>query len=290
MNWHETIEYIRSKKEYKDLVRDAYFEEDLEININRFGNSEEFKETINYLNRYIPNCKKILDIGAGNGITAVNFALNGYEVHAIEPDPSNTVGAQAIIFLKDKLQLNNLYVYQGYAESLNFKNETFDLVYARQVLHHANDLTQFVKESSRVLKKGGILFTVRDHVVVNQKDKNWFLKSHPLQEFYGGENAYTAQEYRNAIINAKLILMEELKFYDSVINYFPLTKQSKIDLPNQINQILKNRLNGKLGFFSTIPFLFQLYKIKNGYIWSKDYYDENKIPGRVYSYISKKIK
>jgi len=40
MNWHETIEYIRTCPEYKELVEKAYLEEDLPLNIERFINIE----------------------------------------------------------------------------------------------------------------------------------------------------------------------------------------------------------------------------------------------------------
>ena len=100
MNWHETIIYIRTKPEYKFLVEKAYFEEDLPLNVERFRNEEEFKETLILLKKYAPNAKNILDIGAGNGISSVAFALAGYNVTVVEPDASDTVGAEAIRKLK----------------------------------------------------------------------------------------------------------------------------------------------------------------------------------------------
>ena len=51
MNWEETIKYIRTKPEYEALVRDAYFDENLVLNINRFIQSVEFKETLKLLKR-----------------------------------------------------------------------------------------------------------------------------------------------------------------------------------------------------------------------------------------------
>ena len=46
MNWHETIQFIRTKPEYEWLVKNAYFDEDLVGNVERFLQSEEFNETL----------------------------------------------------------------------------------------------------------------------------------------------------------------------------------------------------------------------------------------------------
>ncbi len=80
MTWEETIQYIRTLPEYKELVEKAYFDEDLMLNVKRFSQSDEFKETITIINTYQPKANKILDIGCGNGISAINFALKGFEV------------------------------------------------------------------------------------------------------------------------------------------------------------------------------------------------------------------
>src|SRR6218665_2767101 len=197
MNWEETIRYIRTQPEYKQLVEWAYFEEDLALNVERFRQSEEYKETKKLIGRYVELTpgKKLLDIGSGNGITSVAFALDGISVDSVEPDPSKTIGAGAIRELKDHYSLEALNVYEGFAEELKFPAATYDIVYSRQCMHHAYDLGRFINECTRVLKPGGLLITIRDHVIYDEADKKWFLEHHPLQKFYGGENAFTAAEY-----------------------------------------------------------------------------------------------
>ncbi len=96
MTWEETIKYIRTLPGYSDLIETSYFEEDLKLNVERFRSSDEYKETLLLLQQYVPGAKTILDIGSGNGISAISFALDGYKVTALEPDPSDTVGAGAI--------------------------------------------------------------------------------------------------------------------------------------------------------------------------------------------------
>ena len=275
MTWEETIQYIRTQPEFQYLVEKAYFEEDLPINVERFRKENEYKETLKKLKEFAPKAKKILDIGSGNGISAISFALEGYEVTTVEPDSSDTIGAGAIRKLKDFYKLENITIYEAFAEEINFENETFDVVYARQCMHHAYDLEKFVGEMSRVLKKDGLFFTVRDHVIFDEKDKEWFLENHALQKFYGGENAFTAKEYRNAIEKSGLTIKEELKFYDSEINYFPETKQ---DIENKKSAIFKN-----LKYKNILQFL---PSYKNRKIQNILHYSEKNIPGRMYSYLA----
>ncbi len=285
MNWHETIAYIRTKNEYADLIDWAYFSEDLEMNIKRFAGSDEFAETLVLISTYMPAAKTILDIGSGNGISAVNFALKGYNVTVAEPDPSDTVGANAIRQLQKLYKLRNLEVYENFAEEIEFEDDSFDIVYCRQAMHHAYELDKFIAECARVVKPGGILMTIRDHVVFDENDKKNFLETHPLQKFYGGENAFTPDEYKQAMTKAGLRVIKELKFFDSVINYFPLPKEIAENYDEHYTKILKSNLENKLGTLAKFPGVLSLYKLKNKELFVKD---ERKFPGRMYSYVARK--
>ncbi len=278
MTWEETIKYIRTKEEYKDLVRLAYLDADLPQNVELYKSGNEYKETLKIIKKYAPRAKTILDIGCGNGITSISFALEGYAVTSVEPDKSETIGSGAIKKLKNHYNLSNIEIYEDFAENIKFETNSFDIVFARQAMHHANNLNKFVAEMARVLKKGGLFLTVRDHVIYNEEDKKWFLNNHPLQKYYGGENAFTLEEYKNAIAQAGLTLVKELKFYDSEINYFP---------SEHYNKSRKQHLKNKIGIFANFPFVFSLY---NFYIDKKTKqisYEKN-IPGRMYSYIALK--
>ncbi len=289
MNWHETILHIRTKPEYSFLVEKAYFEADLPLNVERFKNEEEFKETLKLLQKHAPNAKTILDIGAGNGISSVAFALAGYQVTVVEPDPSDTVGAEAIRILKKYYKLENLEIFEAFAEEIKFPDNNFDVVYARQCMHHAYDLDKFVAESSRVLKKDGVFMTIRDHVVFGEKDKQWFLEMHLLQKYYGGENAFSPDEYKNAMQKAGLELKEEIKHYENVVNFFPANAEDiKNHISNQYAQ-RKKFLVQKVGFLANIPPFIQMYNlyldVKVGKIKPLD---ENNVAGRMYSYVCTK--
>jgi ubiquinone/menaquinone biosynthesis C-methylase UbiE len=285
MTWEETIQMIRGKEEFQDLVRLAYFDEDLSLNVERFSQSEEFSETLAIFNTYAPQAKTILDIGSGNGVSAVNFALKGYQVAAVEPDDSLTVGAGAINWVKEQQQLDNLTVYNSFAEDINFEDNSFDIVYVRQAMHHANELFKFMEECVRVLKPNGLLLTVRDHVIFDAKDKEWFLETHALHKYYGGENAFMPSEYKQAITEGGAEVVKELKYYDSSINYYPLTEEQLEKTKREYIVHFKKHLQKKIGFLSKLPGVFSLYAYVKG-IDANDGLNEKKIPGRMYTYIS----
>jgi ubiquinone/menaquinone biosynthesis C-methylase UbiE len=287
MTWEETIRFIRLQSEYKSLVAESYLDENLRLNVERFHASPEFIETLRIVKAFAPGAKNILDVGAGNGISSLAFALNGYYVTAAEPDQSNTVGSAAIEQLKEEFNMGNVSVLNAYGEDLPVANESFDVVYIRQAMHHAADLNAFIREAVRVLKPGGLLLTVRDHVIFGTKDKLTFLQSHPLQKFYGGENAFTPAEYKAAFKNAGVEIKEHLKFSESVINYFPESEDAMKNFGARMKKNFQLSIQKRFGSWAVnFPFLQMLELIsimRNG-----DWNDERRVPGRMHSFIALK--
>ena len=154
----------------------------------RFWASEEWQS----LRLFFPiKHGKALDVGSGMGIAAYALARDGWQTTALEPDSSGLVGAEAIRSLARDAQLE-IEVVEEWGEGLPFEDATFDLIHARQVLHHAHDLERFCSELARVLKPGGVLVATREHVISSPTQLPAFLDSHPLHNLYGGENAYIA--------------------------------------------------------------------------------------------------
>ncbi len=273
MTWEETITLVQNTPSFAALVRDTYIDTDLPSNVERFRLSAEFQETLSLLEKYgISPPSKLLDIGAGNGVATISFAQLGYQVTALEPDKSNTVGSGAIKALCKHYQLNDVHIVESYGEKLAFGNETFDIVYIRQAMHHALDLTVFVNEAARVLKKGGIMLTLRDHVIKNQKDKEKFLSRHPLHRYYGGENAFTLGAYQQAFKDAGLEMLQMISPSASPINYDPWSK-------NQLKQILSAKFGAWVG---THPWLVQA-------AWWLSMTRKEYLPGKLYSFVTRKL-
>lgn len=287
MTWEETIQKIRANPEYDELVEKAYFDEDLVLNVERFRSSEEYAATVSLIKEYAPSAKSILDIGSGNGISAISFALDGFDVTVSEPDASDTIGAGAIRKLKAHYNIANMDIHEEFAENIQFDGRLFDIVYVRQAMHHAYDLNKFISNLAGLIKPGGHLFTIRDHVVYNDDDKKWFLQEHPLHKFYGGENAFTQREYETAITNAGLAIKKVLKHFDSVINYFPLTSAQYQETILQKESELSQILEKKIGVLGKLKLLQAIYKKRNP-IRPEVIFNEKNIAGRMYSFVAHK--
>jgi len=273
MTWEETISYIRKQDQMKKLVLEAYYDDPLIDAANRYYQSSEWQAIKKII---ISKNVKVLDVGAGRGISSYAFAKDGFDVHALEPDISDLVGVGAIEKLSLQYSLN-IEVKSGISESLPYDNSFFDIVFVRALLHHTKDLQKSCNEFYRVLKPGGMLIAIREHVLTNQSDLEAFFDIHPLHKYYGGENAFTLRKYKNSIINAGFKLDKIFKPLENPINYSPKTH---IDIIKEISFLIHHK------YFINKTFIQYVLKTKIG--WSLfinlfSFFDNR--PGRLYSFV-----
>ena len=244
--WEDAIRWLLAQPDQRSLVEACYYDTPLTAAAERYRTSEEWQA----VRQYIPAvATRALDLGAGNGITAYAIACDGWQVDAVEPDPSDMVGAGAIRALAAATN-SAIAVVEQWGESLPFADDRFDLVVARQVLHHARSLPTLCREIHRVLKPGGVLIALRDHVVSDAAQLASFLANHPLHRLYGGENAYTVAQYKRALRDSGLLITCALGPFDSVINYAPLTEASiRADLARRLARVpIAANLVRRIGF------------------------------------------
>ncbi len=217
----EAVRILRADPTRADLVRDAYLGRDLADSARRFARSGEFVEVARLLGDRLVGAT-VVDLGAGTGIASHALLEAGAgRVIAVEPDPSDEVGRGAIARLDPG---GRIEVRDGYGEALPLPDASVDLIYARQVLHHARDLRRVAAECARVLRPGGVLLACREHVVEGPEELRAFLAAHPVHQLAGGENAFALREYTDAIERAGLALLRVLGPWESVINAYPMVK------------------------------------------------------------------
>lgn len=105
--------------------------------------------------------KHVLEIGCGCGEASVFFAKKGMRVIATDVSPGMLQLAEKVATLHG-VRVDTVACP---AEKLPFEDETFDVVYAANVIHHV-DIPAALSEIYRVLRQGGI-FVAWDPVKYN---------------------------------------------------------------------------------------------------------------------------
>lgn len=129
---YATISSKHKVEKYQQIIRDAEWSE---------------------IENHIPKESKFLDVGCGAGYSLMKASTDlNCEVEGIDADPgSHGVGRYS------ENSTSGLSIKKGFAEKIDYEDETFDVVYCSHVLEHVNDEAMAIAEMKRVLKKNGVL-------------------------------------------------------------------------------------------------------------------------------------
>lgn len=151
----EQLSKIENESERVNRTYDI-FNEDTRLNHSKAARVE-FLTTVHYIEKYLKEGDKILDIGAGAGEYSFYFARKGYEVSAIELADANIAAFQKKLTSDDKIDL-----VQGNALDLSrYEDKWFDIVLLFGPLYHLKndkDKQKCISEAKRVCKDGGKIF------------------------------------------------------------------------------------------------------------------------------------
>ncbi|WP_398468491.1 class I SAM-dependent methyltransferase [Tardiphaga sp.] len=275
LTWEDAVVWLRKQPDQQQLVRDAFYDDPLVEAAERYFRSSEWHDVAKLISG---RGGKALDVGAGRGIASFALARQGFDVSALEPDPSAIVGAEAIRQLSRDSGLA-IQVVEEFSEGLPFPDHTFDVVFARAVLHHTRDLDGACREMYRVLRPGGLFLGVREHVISRESDLDQFLASHPLHRLYGGEHAFLLSRYVEALEKAKFSHIVALPPLSSAINLFPHTRATLRDaVVEKLSRVLPLRPLWKaiLGSEWALSLLLSI----------AERFDNR--PGRLYSFVCQK--
>ncbi len=96
---------------------------------------------------------ELLDIGCGGGLLSEPMCRLGAKVTAIDASQKN-INVASFHSKKNNLKINYLCTSP---EKINLKKK-FDVILNMEVVEHVDDLNLFLKKSSSLLKKNGLMF------------------------------------------------------------------------------------------------------------------------------------
>ena len=273
--WENAVNWLRNQPDKRQLVLDAFYDDPLIAAAERYFRSSEWQAVSRLLQG---RTGAALDVGAGRGIASYALAREGFTVTALEPDASAIVGAGAISALASEAALP-IHVVEEFSERLPFADGTFDVVFARAVLHHSRDLELACSEMHRVLRRDGVFIAAREHVISKESDLGQFLDQHPLHHLYGGEHAFVLDRYICALKAAGFSHLEILSPLKSPINLFPHTIDTLRDaVIEKLSEKIPARPLWRAAFGSD-PIFKALLSIAGHF--------DNR-PGRLYSFVGHK--
>ena len=207
----------------RPLITLCYKTPDLRDNAIRYSQSEEFSAALSLLaNAGHPADPTIslLDIGCGNGAACWSLAKAGYQVTGVDSSNGEWAGVTAArkLINMDGVLFKAIHTL---AEELPFPPASFRVIWMREVLHHIKNLPEFLRSVKSLLAKDGVLIAMRDHVIWNEYQKDYFFNTHPFHKYTQDENCHYLNEYIDAFTNTGWQLELIMDPLSTPINTYP---------------------------------------------------------------------
>ena len=179
----------------------------------------------------------ILDVGCGGGLISVPMKKLGANVVGIDASLKN-INVAKIYSKQNNLEIK--YICSS-PEKLKI-NKKFDVLLMLEIVEHIDDINFFIKQSSKFLKKNGLMFiatlnkTLKSYVfaiVGAEYILNWLpIGTHDWEKFIKPDNLISiAKNYK-----LKLIDLSGLKF-NPLLDKWNLTNDKSV---NYIANFIKN--------------------------------------------------
>ena len=180
----------------------------------------EFITTTTYIDKYLKNGDRILEVGAGTGAYSLYYANKGYQVDALELVQAN------VDVMKSKIKDNmNINVVQGNALDLSiYDDNTFNVTLVLGPLYHLfkpEEEEKAIEEAIRVTKPNGkilIAFILFDLTMLT-----WGFQGKNIYDNYGNDKQVTIDFKPN---NSEDLIFN-MRYFDEVKNLM-----NKFDVKN----------------------------------------------------------
>ena len=141
----------------KEIVSSFYGQTDENGRLGRTRHGQlEYRTTMAYIHRYVPERSVILEVGAGTGRYSAALAKEGMDVTAVELVESNLA-----VLKENSKGIENLKAYQGDAADLSrFGDDSFDAALFFGPMYHLyepEEVNRAIDEAIRVTKPGGVI-------------------------------------------------------------------------------------------------------------------------------------
>lgn len=151
----------------------------------------------------------ILEIGAGTGALAINLAEDGArEVVGIDISPVMLEAAELLRLQSRSANVRRVSFRLAPAHALPFREERFDAVICRLVLHHSHRPQDILEELARLLKHGGVLI-LADLLSVDDPVKRATQNAIEEKRDPSHVAARSADQYRKLVTAAGLVIEAE---------------------------------------------------------------------------------
>jgi len=143
-------------------------------------------------------CGKLLDVGCGDGERAYWYEQRGFEVYGVEVSEKGAANASKI----------GIKVHRGSLSSAGYPDGFFDIVVMAHVLEHTHSPKEYLDESFRILKPGGMLAVAVPNIDSHSAGvfkADWAFLMLPIHLYHFSVNTLTAYLSRSGFCVDSLV-------------------------------------------------------------------------------------
>jgi len=183
-----------------------------------------YLKTIEKTKKYLDKDDIVLDYGSGTGVILVEIADSVKEIHAID------IASNMIEIARRKSnerKIENIHFARTDIFDDRFKEKSFDVIFAFNILYLLSDVTSVLKRINALLKPGGMFISATDCLGEKKTFVNtlkYVLSKIGILPFM---YMLKIHELETLIMDAQFQIIETEKLSDASSNYFIAAK--KID-------------------------------------------------------------